>query len=301
MPINASYEYFEAEKKHLQAQTLEEKIKTLEELIKAAPKHKGSENLLAELRTRLKKFKEKSEKSKKSGKGKKGIRKEGYQIVLIGKTNSGKSSLLAALTNARPTISDVEFTTSTPEIGTMGYEGVSAQVVDVPAVKHKDFDWGLVHSADCLLVVADRFDDFLELGKEFDNFRTKIVYVFNKIDLLSAEELRKLDERCKSKRLNYVLVSSLRERGFNELKRKIFDKMGVIRVYTKEPGKEASRIPVVLRVGSTVNNVAESIYKGFSKQVKETRVTGPSAKFSNQKVGLKHVLKDRDTVEFLTK
>ena len=74
MPINAGHEYFEAEKKYLAAQTLEEKIAALRELIKTAPKHKSSENLLAELKTRLKKFIEKSEKSASVGKGKKGIR-----------------------------------------------------------------------------------------------------------------------------------------------------------------------------------------------------------------------------------
>ena len=61
MPINASHEYLTAEKKYLQAQTLEEKISAIKEMIKTSPKHKGSENLLAELKTRLKKFLEKQE------------------------------------------------------------------------------------------------------------------------------------------------------------------------------------------------------------------------------------------------
>ena len=83
MPINASYEYFGAEKKYLAAQTIEEKIEGLREMIKTAPKHKGSESLLAELRTRLKKLLEKKEKTRKAGKGKKGIRKEGFQVALV--------------------------------------------------------------------------------------------------------------------------------------------------------------------------------------------------------------------------
>jgi ribosome-interacting GTPase 1 len=83
MPINASHEYFEAEKKYLKAEGLEDKISCLKEMIRTAPKHKGSENLLAELKTRLKKFLEKLDKGKKIGKGKKGIRKEGFQVVLV--------------------------------------------------------------------------------------------------------------------------------------------------------------------------------------------------------------------------
>jgi len=159
MPINAGPEYFAAEKKYLQAQTLDEKIRCLEELIRAAPKHKSSENLLAELRVRLKKFKNKQEKGKKSGKGKKGIRKEGYQIALVGKTNSGKSKLLSKLTNAHPKISENKFTTREPELGTMNYQGVKAQIVDLPSVGSKDFDYGILHSADCLLIVVEKLRD----------------------------------------------------------------------------------------------------------------------------------------------
>ena len=65
MPINAGPEFFSAEKKYLAAENLNDKIFYLEEMIRKAPKHKSSENLLKELRTRLKKFKEKSEKSSK--------------------------------------------------------------------------------------------------------------------------------------------------------------------------------------------------------------------------------------------
>ena len=78
MPINAGYEYLNAEKAYLEAQTLEEKIRRLEEMIRTAPKHKGSENLLAGLKTRLKKFLEKKEKGRSVGKSsRKTIKKEG--------------------------------------------------------------------------------------------------------------------------------------------------------------------------------------------------------------------------------
>jgi len=77
--------------------------------------------------------------------------------------------------------------------------------------------------------------------------------------------------------------------------------MPLIRVYTKEPGKPSTGIPMILKTDSTVRQAAESIYKGFSLRIKETRVSGPSSKFANQKVGLSHVLKDLDTIEFHTK
>jgi hypothetical protein len=77
--------------------------------------------------------------------------------------------------------------------------------------------------------------------------------------------------------------------------------MRAIRVYTKEPSHPVSQIPIVLPEGSSVKDVAESILKGFSEKVRETFLTGPSGKFPNQRVGLSHILKDRDVVEFKTK
>src|SRR3990167_2096493 len=131
MPINASYEYLNAEKEYLNAQSIRDRIYWLEEMIKKAPKHKSSDNFLSELKKRLKKLREKDEVAKKKSGGKKGIRKEGFQFALVGKTNSGKSLLLSRLTNAQSLVANYKFTTKEPEVGTFEYDGVKAQVVDI--------------------------------------------------------------------------------------------------------------------------------------------------------------------------
>lgn len=302
MPINAGYEYINAEKAYLNAKTLEEKITTLEEMIKTAPKHKGSENLLAELRTRLKKFSEKKEKNRKVGKSShKGIRKEGFQVVLLGLPNSGKSSLLAKLTNAKPKISENPFATRESEIGTLDYEGIKAQIVDLPSIGSEYFDRGIIHTADFLLLVIEKLEDLNKILLLISKSYGKTLIVINKSDLLTNNELRKLQDKINSKRLNAIPISCYNNYNIDKLKESILRSMSVIRVYTKEPHKLPSSIPVILPSGSSVKDVAESILKGFSLGVKETRLTGPSSKFSNQKVGLSHVLKDKDIVEFHTK
>ena len=298
MPINAGHEFFEAEKKYLAAQTLEEKIETLRVMIRKAPKHKGSENLLAELKTRLKKFLEKLDKNKKAGKGKKGIKKEGFQVVLVGKTNGGKSTLLSKLTNAKPRTSENPFTTREPELGTMDYEGVKVQIVDLQSIGSREFDYGLVNNADCLLIVVDELGDLKEIRDYIKGNKEWRIVVINKVDMLDEEGKRKLDARCKAKRLNCKLISAKSGEGISDLKENILIGMKVVRVYTKEPGKDKNNDPVVLSEGATVKDVAETIYKGFSRQVKEARLTGPSGKFSNQIVGMKHKLKDKDVLEF---
>ena len=202
MPINAGYEYVNAEKVYLNAKTLDEKIVALEEMIRVSPKHKGSKNLLAELRTRLKKLTEKKEKSKKVGKSTfKSIKKEGYQVALVGLPNSGKSSLLAKLTNARPKISELPFTTKSPELGTMDYNGAKAQIVDLPSIGSESFDIGTVNTADCLVLVVQKLEDKEKIEPLLGKSQGKRIIAITKSDLLSLEELRKLEEKIKSKKL----------------------------------------------------------------------------------------------------
>ena len=95
MPINAHPEYLAAENEYLAAQTTEQKILKLKKMIAVAPKHKGAENLLKQLKTRLKKLKYSKEKETKQSKHKgEGIKKEDMQAIIIGLTNSGKSTSL---------------------------------------------------------------------------------------------------------------------------------------------------------------------------------------------------------------
>src|SRR3989344_5672502 len=302
MPINASYEYYNAEKVYLEAKTLPEKILALEELIRVSPKHKSSENLLKELRTRLRKLKEKQEKSKKIGKPtKKGIRKEHFQCVLLGLPNSGKSSLLAKLTNARPKISPYSFTTSYPEIGTMDYQGVKAQIIDLPSIGSESLDQGMINTADCLLIVIENLSDLQKTSTYLAKANGSKIIILNKSDILSNEEKRKLEATLKSKKLPGILVSTVTNQNIEQLKELIFKQMHVIRIYTKEPGKPSTKEPIVMSENSTVRNVAESILKGFSSKIKETKITGPSSKFPNQIVSLSHICKDLDIIEFHTR
>lgn len=301
MTVNAGPEYFAAEKRYFAAQTIDEQISCMEEMVKLAPKHKSSESFVANLKQRLKKLEEKKEKAAKSGKSsRKGIKKEGFQVVLLGLPNSGKSSLLAVLTNAKPSITPHPFSTIQPEIGTLDYQGIKAQIVDVPSIGSDFFDIGIINTADLILEVIEHISDLEKISPFLSRALGKKLIVFAKSDILDNEQLRKLEATIRSKKLPAIIISS--HSGFNieQLKGMIFKSMDSIRVYTKEPGKPRTEEPIVLKEGSSVKDVAEKILKGFSKKVRETRVTGPSSKFPNQKVGISHVLKDLDIVEFHT-
>lgn len=302
MPINAHPEYTAAEGEYLHAKTLEEKIEKLKRMISYAPAHKGGENLRAQLKTRLKKLLEQKEKSGKSGKSSKvGIKKEDMQTVIVGKTNSGKSSLLNALTNAKSEISNTSFSTTSPRIGMMFYDSASIQVIENPAIESEYYDRGLTHTTDVILILVNSLKEIKEMEEIIGNNNKKKIIIFNKIDLLDENEKRKLQSTLQSKKHNFVIVSTLTLEGIEELKEKLFRSFNKLRIYTKEPGKEKSNRPIILEPGATAKDIAEKILKGFSEKVKETRIWGPSSKFPGQIVGINHRLRDLDVVEFKTK
>src|SRR4030042_3262022 len=154
---NQSPFYQKAEAKFLTAQTDEERLVYLEEMIKECPKHKSSEKMLANLKTRRIKLKKKMEaerKTKRSSRAGTGIKKEDMQAVIIGKTKSGKSSLLSLLTNAKPEITEYDFATKMPVVGMMDYNGMGIQLIEVPAIESEYYDKGIVNSADTILILV---------------------------------------------------------------------------------------------------------------------------------------------------
>lgn len=277
MPINAGYEYIEAEKNYLLAKTVPEKIAGLEEMMRVAPKHKGSENLLENLRNRVTKLKRQLEKAQASKKTAKSlsIKKEGVaQIVLVGPTQSGKSTLLKKLTNANVTLSSHLFTTKKPEVGITDYYGIKLQIVEIPAIVNNFRNTAL---GPTLLSIIRQSD--------------LIVLLFN-----TPEEKKLLD-----KELFNIDVKRIIYDGSDDFKEKIWNALNLIKVSTKQPGKKPDFPPVALEKNANVKELASQIHKDFIKKFKYARIFGPSAKFKGQQVGLTHKLKDGDAVELHTK
>ena len=305
MPINVNDpEYVQAEKEYHDANSIEEQLVALNKMISHVPKHKGAENLRQQLRSRRKRLEGQIEKRKKAGKSTQvGIKKSDMQAVIIGKTNSGKSSLLKNLTNASPIISNNKFSTTKPVIGMMPYLNTQIQLIENPAIESENLDKSLLNSADTLIILITRLEDLEEIKKFLVKSSGKKIIVFNKSDLLDKKEKRKISATLQSKKYDFIMISSipeLPENNLEELKKKIFNSFNVLRIFTKEPGKEKEKRPMIMKPGSTVKDIAEKILKGLSKRVKETKIWGPSSKFGGQKVGLNHELKDMDVVEFKT-
>jgi ribosome-interacting GTPase 1 len=325
MPTNLPPEYFEAEKSFKEAATSQEKIRALEDLISTVPKHKGTDKLRADLRRKLSQLREEAIKKKKSGKGDLyTIEKQGAaQIALVGSPNSGKSSLLKILTNANPVIADYPMSTLTPLSGMMPFEDIQFQIVDLPPIGNESTDgWvsGILRIADMLIPVIDLSKDpalqanllmrqlsewkipLLRKGEhrgEEKEFLSKpVILVGNKFDLSGAEDGLKAVEQEYQSIFQVAGISTKNKQGIEELRRALFENSGIIRVYSKEPGKEPDlSTPFTLPAGSSVIRLAELIHKDFVRNLKYACIWG-SAKFAGQRVQKDYILHDRDVVEF---
>jgi uncharacterized protein len=304
MPINAHPDYLNAEKEYNKAEKLEEKIKALEKMLSHVPKHKGAENLRAQLKQRYKKLKEQFSKSKKSGKSKnkKSIKKKGYQIAIIGKTNSGKSTLISLLTNAKPKISEIEFTTKNPIIGIIDIGGVNIQLIEQPAINSRYYSNDITNSADTLIILINNLEDLNDL-KKINNIKNKKIILYNLKEKIEPQKLRKLNETLKSKRYNFIITNlkDHQKEEIKELKEKILQNFSKIRIYLKEIGKEKSEKPIITEPNSEINHILKKILKNQNSKIIQIKIWGPSSKFPGQKVGLKHKLKDLDIIEIKTK
>ena len=140
MPANLPPHYFQAEKRFREAKTPSEKIEALEEMLTIMPKHKGTDKLRADLRRKIAKFKTQSQ-QKKGGARREtaySIEREGAaQVVVIGPANVGKSSLIAALSNATPEVADFPHSTWKPVPGMAPYENIQFQLVDTPPMSEE--------------------------------------------------------------------------------------------------------------------------------------------------------------------
>ena len=327
MPANLPPQYYEAEKVYRLAKTPQEKLRALEVMLAIMPKHKGTDKLRADLRRRMAKHTEETERKRLTSK--RGyvydIKKEGAgRAVVVGPPNVGKSQLVATLTDALLEVADYPFTTQTPTPGMMRFENIQIQLVDTPPLAEQHTEsWlqNILRSADVLLLVVDLSQDpikqmdsiLAELeklrirpkGQEGDEelelaIQKKALVIGNKSDLdYAGEGFDKL--RAEYGETFRVLQISVKEgSGLEELKRVIYDSLNVIRLYTKAPGQKPDLTePVILKKGSTVEDVAEAIHKDFRHKLKYALVWG-SGKFEGQRVKREHVLADGDVIELHT-
>jgi len=324
MPANLTPQYLEADRRFKAARSPDEKLAALEEMLAVIPKHKGTEHLRGDLKRRVAKLKAEAEQAgRRRGGFSFTVEPEGAgQAALVGPANAGKSALLTRLTNAQSEVGEYPYTTRRPVAGMMPFVNIQIQLVDLPAISQTYMEaWvpSVIRPADLALLVVDAgspalLDELEEVLAILERGKLRLwrgaaeevppgwavkpaVLAANKCDRPEAETALELLREAYADRFPVVAVSAQTGAGLEPLKRAIYDGLGIVRVYSKAPGKEPSMAsPVILRRGSTVLQMAEAIHKDFARNLDYARVWG-SSKFTGQRVQREYVIQEGDIIE----
>ena len=324
MPANLPPQYFEVEKKYREARSVGEKLRYLEEMLAIMPKHKGTDKLKADLRRRISQLKDLSRGGK--GPGRRAplylVEREGVgQVALIGPPNTGKSSLLAALTKAQPLIAAYPYSTRIPLAGMMRYENVQVQLLDTPPLGEEALEpWfpDLLRRADAWALVLAPPEDPQNQWQALTailasyhlapreegpaapppNLTTKpAVVILNKADLLTDPEEMELYLELLPQHFQALAVSAQGGQGLQALRAALFKILNLVRVYTRAPGKAANfNSPFVVPARTTVQELAGRIHHDIARNFKFARVWGRET-FEGQRVQRDYLLQEGDVVE----
>lgn len=303
MPANLPPDYHFTEKKLRTARSPEEKLAILERMLTLVPKHKGTERLQKDLKVKIAKLKKLPFSKKKSQKESSYyVPKEGAgQLAISGPPNSGKSSLLNLLTNARVRVGDYSFVTKIPQPAMMPYQDIFIQLIDTPPLT-KDFSppWlkEILLMADGLLVVFDltkpkEIEDFFEIFKKVNIGNKKKILIGNKIDLSGAKE----SFLNLKKKYPLESLSCQEKTGLEDLKEKIFHLLEIVRIYSKKPNQEPDfGHPFTCKKGTRLIDLAGQIHWDLIENFKYARLFGKKLK-TPLIIGKDYILKDGDIVE----
>jgi ribosome-interacting GTPase 1 len=335
MPANLTPEYKEAEAAYRAARDPRERLDCLREMLRTIPKHKGTDHLQADIKGRIAELTDELTAARRAG-TRTGpptvIRPEGAgQIALLGPPNSGKSALHHALTRSHSAVGPYPYTTLYPQPGMLPVGDVAIQLIDLPPpTAEHPVPWlaNALQAADGVMLVVDLADPacveaVLRLhelladrrvhlvpdwpqglppppGDEDDPFAIMLpaVLVVAKADLLADRE-GELAVFRELAGLAYpaLAVSSRSGEGLDEVGPWLFDRLGVVRVYTKVPHRPADlNRPYTLRRGQTVHDLAELVHKEVAGSLRHARLWGRDGT-EGQQVGRDHPVADGDVLE----
>ncbi len=327
MPANLPPAYFEAERSFRSAKSPAQKIAALQQMLSATPKHKGTDHLRADLRSKVARATEELENPKRGGGASQyqpyAIRKEGAgQAVLIGLPNAGKSQLMAVLTGAAAKVGDYPFTTQLPMPGMLRHQNILIQMVDTPAINDNDVQtrlFSLLRNSDLLLIVVDLSGDPLseaqEVMEEMERWGYRLLrtdeeadpedhkvqkhalLVGNKADLPDTDEALEMLQELYGDEFTVLPASAADDDLLAGLGEAVFVALRRTRVYLKAPGgKPDYQAPLIVETGSSLEEAAHYLHKEWARKVKYALLWG-SGKFDGQRVGRDYILCDEDVVE----
>jgi uncharacterized protein len=330
MPANLTPEYKAAEAEFRQARTPEDRLSWLREMLRTIPKHKGTEHLRGDIKTRIKDLTQELAAPRKGG-ARTGpptvVHREGAgQVALLGPPNSGKSALHARLTGSHAEVEPYPFTTQFPQPGMLSFENVAFQLIDLPPVSAQHpVPWlaNALQPADGCLLVVDLgepacVEQTAELHEQLAARRMTLVgsweafpdanedpFALRLPTLVLAtksDQIPDVDEELAAFRelagCGYpaIVVSVVTGHGLDRIGPFLFQHLGVVRVYTKVPGRPPDLTrPFTVRREQTVHDVAELVHKELASGLRYARLWRDG--IEGRQIGRDHTVEDRDILE----
>jgi ribosome-interacting GTPase 1 len=388
LPTNVTPEFDRQRIIYEETEDLAQRIVELEKLLSLAPNHKGAERMVGDYRKKLAQLKALLEKRREQERARRSgasaeegvVRKEGAgQICLIGVTNSGKSTLINSVTNAKLDVGDYPFTTPLPTPAMLKLEDINIQLVELPGVFEGSHETGIGRQAlavarntDCIALVVDLSQDIesqmtvilgeldsarIRLNKEktavrvervglgghmiygahnyqgdieevreflqarkisniivrfqkpaifqqvVDAMDTSVAYVRAMVVATkgdaqgSVTRFKELEENY-GFRFDIIPVSAEKRENLDGMSWAFYHHLDILRVYTKIPGKQRERRPIVLPEGSVVEDAAAKIHKElFIERFRSAVIIRENDKIKRRVVGLNYPLQDCDVIQ----
>lgn len=139
-------------------------------------------------------------------------------------------------------------------------------------------------------------DDFIDviLG---NRVYLRCLYVYNKIDTTSLEEVDRL-----ARHPHTTVISCELKLNLDYLLKELWKKLALLRIYTKRRGEPPDFVDsLILRQGANVEHVCHDIHRDLALQFKYALVWGSSTKYSPQRVGINHRMADDDVIQIIKK
>jgi ribosome-interacting GTPase 1 len=388
VPTNVTPEFDKQRQIYEDTEDLEKRIVELEKLLSLAPRHKGAERMKGDYRKKLAQLKAQLDKQREQDRARRGgggaeegvVRKEGAgQVCLIGVTNSGKSTLINAITNAEFEVADYPFTTPIPTPAMLSLEDINIQLVEIPGLFEGSYDSGIgrqslsvARNTDCIAILVDLSQDIetqmkiilgeldrarIRLNREKTAVRiervglgghqiygiqyyegsrddvidylqarkiTNIIVRFQKpathqqfVDAMDAsvayvralvvatkgdatgskERFQELEENY-GERFEIIPISAEKNENLDGMAWALYLRLDILRVYTKIPGKKRENKPIVLPVGSVVEDAAAKVHKElFVERFKSAAIIRENDKIKRRVVGLNYPLAEGDVLQ----
>ena len=309
MKIHHDVEFEKLRKKLKHVKGNEDKIKLLEELVKLQPRNPRHLTFRKQYKKELETLKVKVSHKRTSTHSSYEHIHYKREVAIIGRTNTGRSTLLSRLTGSAVQIAETSFTTYHPEIGMLECKDVAVQVVEIPPIYMGDYDtakFKFLRNMDVLCLCSKTGEDFKIVA---DQLEEHLIIMSDSEECIAKDhKQRPKDEIIEKptiiagweKGLSFNDINPVDVNDIEAITDRIYHLLNIQRIYCLKHGKIDGK-PVVFHRNEEVaiTHFIEHLDRRLSKAYHRAKIYGESSMYDGQIVGLDHVLSDGDRVELI--